>query len=358
MFSEKAKDISDACRFCWMCRHVCPVAAVTGNEANTPRARGLILSMDERGIPYGKEAIDLVFQCCLCSACTNNCATGYDPTVFTREARSIAIARDLLPPWLEKIVNAALDGMLHFVDEPMSDQYRTIVNTLDQNAEVLLYRGGYTDSAVPLMRVLSKAEVDFNVLKDELPSGAHLGDLVGYVDEVKEVAIRWRNQINASGCDTVVVLNPTDAAFIKQQMVQWDVIPKAKVVTATAYVAQLIEKKQLKVQSKKQIVTFHDPSRLARILDDTASPRALIQAANIQLNEMFLHGKLANSSGSALMQLLYPSIVDLMVASRWAEIERTGAHTVVTASPENYHLLKSGQREGFEVVDIFSLLLD
>jgi Fe-S oxidoreductase len=314
--------------------------------------------MDERGIPYDKEAIDLVFQCCLCSACTNNCATGYDPTVFTREARSVAIARDILPAWLSKIVDAALEGTLKFVDEPICDQYRTIVDTLDQKAEVLLYRGGYTDGAVPLMRVLSKAGVNFTVLKDELPSGAHLGDLVGYVDEVKEVAVKWMKQLDDTGCDTVVVLNPTDAAFIKQQMVQWEIVPKAKIVTATAYVAHLIEKKQLKVQSKKQTVTFHDPSRLARILDDTVTPRTLIHAANAELTEMFLHGKLANSSGSALMQLLYPSIVDLMVASRWVEIERTGAHTVVTASPENYHLLKSGQREGFEVLDVFSLLLD
>ena len=358
MFSEKAKDISDACRFCWMCRHVCPVAAVTGNEANTPRARGLVLSMDRRGIPYGKDAVDLVFQCCLCSACTNNCATGYDPTVFTREARSIAIARDLLPPWLEKIVNAALDGTLHFVDEPMSKTYQSLLKQLPKKAEVLVYRGGYTDSAVPLMQVLKNVGIDFTVLEEELPSGAHLGDLIGYVDEVKEVAIQWRNQINASGCNTVVVLNPTDAAFIKQQMAVWQVLPEASVVTATSYVSNLLEQKKLVVKPKRQGVTFHDPSRLARILDDTATPRAIIHAANAELTEMFLHGKLANSCGSALMQLLYPSIVDLMVASRWVEIERTGAHTVVTASPENYHLLKSGQGEGFKVVDIFSLMLD
>ena len=41
MFSEKAKKNADACRFCYMCRHLCPVELVTGKENNTPRAKGL-----------------------------------------------------------------------------------------------------------------------------------------------------------------------------------------------------------------------------------------------------------------------------------------------------------------------------
>lgn len=39
MFSEKSKKNADACRFCWMCRHLCPVQLVTGKETNTPRPR-------------------------------------------------------------------------------------------------------------------------------------------------------------------------------------------------------------------------------------------------------------------------------------------------------------------------------
>ena len=42
MFSEKSKKNADACRFCWMCRHLCPVQLVTGKETNTPRAKGLL----------------------------------------------------------------------------------------------------------------------------------------------------------------------------------------------------------------------------------------------------------------------------------------------------------------------------
>ena len=35
--TEKAKNIIDNCRFCWMCRHVCPIGNATGLERNTAR---------------------------------------------------------------------------------------------------------------------------------------------------------------------------------------------------------------------------------------------------------------------------------------------------------------------------------
>ena len=53
MFSEKAKKNADACRFCYMCRHLCPVELVTGKENNTPRGKGLQVSMIERGMKRG-----------------------------------------------------------------------------------------------------------------------------------------------------------------------------------------------------------------------------------------------------------------------------------------------------------------
>lgn len=54
MYSEKAKKHADACRFCYMCRHLCPIELVTGKENNTPRAKGLQVSMMERGMKMDK----------------------------------------------------------------------------------------------------------------------------------------------------------------------------------------------------------------------------------------------------------------------------------------------------------------
>ena len=47
--SEKSRTHIDQCRFCWMCRHICPVGNATGQERNTARARALGLSLVVRG---------------------------------------------------------------------------------------------------------------------------------------------------------------------------------------------------------------------------------------------------------------------------------------------------------------------
>ena len=76
MFSIDSSRQADACRFCWMCRHICPVSNSTGNEGWTPRARGLMVSMIERGLPYDGEIAEAMYHCTLCDACANDCATG------------------------------------------------------------------------------------------------------------------------------------------------------------------------------------------------------------------------------------------------------------------------------------------
>ena len=45
MISQNALHHAEKCRFCWMCRHLCPVQHQTGKELSTPRAKGLLLSM-------------------------------------------------------------------------------------------------------------------------------------------------------------------------------------------------------------------------------------------------------------------------------------------------------------------------
>ena len=68
MYSEKAKKHADACRFCYMCRHLCPVELATGKENNTPRAKGLQVSMMERGMKMDSGSAVTMYECLLCRA--------------------------------------------------------------------------------------------------------------------------------------------------------------------------------------------------------------------------------------------------------------------------------------------------
>ena len=65
MFSQEAKRNIDACKMCWMSRHLCPVGLVTGNEDNTPRAKAVLLNYVEHDESFLKETGKDMYECAL-----------------------------------------------------------------------------------------------------------------------------------------------------------------------------------------------------------------------------------------------------------------------------------------------------
>ena len=105
MISQNALHHAEKCRFCWMCRHLCPVQHQTGKELNTPRAKGLLLSMvNKKAQEFDKDMGQAMYECLLCDACTNDCATGYQPPLFIREARTEAVVSEVAPQSVMKLI--------------------------------------------------------------------------------------------------------------------------------------------------------------------------------------------------------------------------------------------------------------
>lgn len=356
MESERAIAIEEACRFCWMCRHLCPVALVTGNEANTPRGRALVISMDRRGVPFDKGAAEKMFQCTLCYACTDNCATGYDPTVFTREARSRALAEGLANEKTRNLAGKLLAGEHALVHERESKEFKDLVGKLPAKADVLVYRSGYTTHALPLLKLLVRCGITFTTKEKEPVSGALACDVAGYVEEVKTLAEKWASWMNASGAKTVVCLDPGDVFFVRDQMAKWDIAVEPQVVTATSYVASLVKNGQCKPRKRKGEVIYHDPSRLCRNLTETQEARDLIKAAGLTGKELFLHGHLARSAGSCVLGELYPELQAKVASGLWEDVKACGGKVLVTASPQTLVCLEKSQPKGMKAVDVFALL--
>ena len=107
--TENSKKHIDACRFCWMCRHICPIGNATGLERNTSRARALGLSLVNRGAFGIEEVADNIYECACCGACTKECVTGWDPVMFTKEARLDAAMEGKLPEYINVLVDNCLE---------------------------------------------------------------------------------------------------------------------------------------------------------------------------------------------------------------------------------------------------------
>ena len=355
MISQIANKHADKCRFCWMCRHLCPVQLQTGKEINTPRAKGLLLSQIARGAEFDADVAKVMYECFLCDACTNDCATGYEPPLFIREARTEAVVNNLAP-------KAVFDLIDRIEEKGSIYEGEKAVFEAPEKGDVLVYVGEAAAYAAPemakaLLSLLNKAGVSYMVLKDEPVSGVMLGDLMGYVEEVREQAKKCADAINASGASKVVVLDSYDHQIMKQKYAEWGCELTAEVVSATTFVAELLEAGKLTVSKKCEgVAAYHDDDRAARTFHEFEPARKIVAALGYEVVEMFNNLKLAKSCGCSVAKAYMPEIVAMTAKGRWDDLLRTNAGVMVTSNPESYECLALAVPEGKQLVDLFAAL--
>jgi Fe-S oxidoreductase len=364
MFTQLAKDHVANCRICFMCRHLCPVGLVTGKESHTPRARAILVEYSigaENAKEIFKSAVPSLYECCLCNACADWCETSFEPAIFIREARREAIAEEVLPPNIAPVVEKLLKtGNLY--DSVNSLEKETA--SLPDKAEILVAMGNTALAKTPeiakaLINILKKAGVNFTVLKNEPPMGGAMYDMVGELNEVRNVARKFKEAADATGAKTIVVLDPMDARLLTADYPRWNSALSGKVQTATSYVAELLSGGKIKVkkQCKDHKVTYHDPCKLARDLDETEPARQIIAAIGADFHEIFLNKKDTKCCGNECLASHAPKITLMTARARIEQAEATGAETLLVSCPGCYDIFSAGKQEGsLQVKDLFVLL--
>lgn len=356
MMTYESQKTIKACRFCWMCRHLCPVGLATGKENNGPRAKAMFIELNEKrgGSLEADTALDM-YECALCNACAANCETGYEPAKYIREARAMLAADGLVPEKVEKLISTV---------EESGNVYGTDLSAAAQSADdgrcdVLVYAGATALVKAPanlaaLISVLKKAGIKARVFAENCSSAAVEYDLLGDVAEGRAVAQKCAEELNAAAENKLVVLDPSDAVMFKQQYPAWGIALKAEVLTATSYVWELIKEGKLNIVPTEGKVTYHDPCRLARDLDETEAARNIIGAMGYELSEMLQSRKLTRCCGGQVLSAHSPEITEKMVAARIEDAVRTGASFLVTACPGCSANLNAAEK--MQVKDIFVLL--
>lgn len=358
MLSEKSKKTVTACRFCCMCRHLCPLGLALGKELNNPRAKALILSMVEKGVVQESEVSQDIYECCLCNACANNCETGYEPAIFIREMRSQLVAAGLAPAYVMDVIDSLLkDGTLYGVAAEQT--LRGFNLPQGKGAEVLVYIGQTAAvkeeaTAKAVLSLLTKAGIEYNVMLENLSSGASEYDLIGEVRETKDVVAACAKAINAYGAKRLVVLDTSDARMMKQEYPAWGVELGCEVWTATAFIDKIMTEGKLNVQKAQGTVTFHDPERLARDIHETEPARRLIAAMGYTLKEMWQSKELTKACGGEVMGAYAPDHAQKTAQGVMDNAVGTGADMLICACPGCEATMKRAQ--GIAVNDVFVLL--
>ncbi len=357
--TENSKKHVDSCRFCWMCRHICPIGNATGLERNTSRARALGLSLVNREVFTLSEVIDNVYECACCGACTKECVTGWDPVMFTKEARLDAAMEGVLPAYIDKLVDNCLETGNAYGAKEVDATLKEAVAAHEAKTDTLLFLGvdalyKVPQAAVNAIKVLEKAGVSFTVLETEPASGQQLEYLISAANETKEQMESCAKALNAF--DKVVVFDPQDANVFKREYKEWGVELTADVETFTSYVAGLLKSGALKAENSGKAVVYQDPFQLSRNLAETEEAREIINAYAV-CNEMLCHGKDTMWAGNLLMKEWMPDVMLRVAQDRISNAKGVGADTIVTASVSEYASLKAAEQTEVKIVSLEELIL-
>ena len=353
--TEKAKKIADSCRFCWMCRHICPIGNATGQERNTARARSLGVSLVVRGATNLKEIADNIYECTLCGACTNNCMTGWDPKVFIQEVKTEIVLNGETPDYIVKLLEKyAQTGNVYGATacECLDGLYNTDSETALFVGQDALYKS--PESVKNAVAVLKKAGVSVSLDKNQ-DSGAALWFLTGKTQETQTAAKACAEMLNKY--KTVVVYDPVDLKLMLYEYKEWGIEITAKIVSFNEYLLSLIESGKMKVQKSENEYSLQDNYAYARELDDSETGRKLIEKVG-KVKDMLLIGKEANLAGQLIMAEYMPAVMEQVAKDRWANAKNIDCKTVVTENPAEYIALKATCPDGYRVISVEEMLME
>lgn len=353
--TENAKKIADSCRFCWMCRHICPIGNATGLERNTARARALGVSLVVRGATELKEIADNIYECTLCGACTNNCMTGWDPKVFVQEVKTEIVLNGETPAYIMSLLEKyQATGNVFGVEacKCLDELYNSDSKTALFVGQDALYKS--PESVKNAVALLKKAGVSVALDKNQ-DSGAALWFLTGKTQETQNAAKACAEMLNKY--ETVVVYDPVDLKLMLHEYKEWGIEVTAKLVSFNEYLLSLIESGKIAVKKSANAYSLQDNYAYARELDDSVTGRKLIEKVGT-VKDMLLIGKEANLAGQLIMAEYMPDVMTQVAKDRWFNAKNMDCKTVVTENPAEYVALKATCPEGYRVISIEEMILE
>lgn len=364
MFIDSHADTIDACRFCFMCRHVCTLGMVTSKESDTPRGKGLVLTrIAQRQSDWNAGLAASLYRCCLCSMCHAWCLGGYDMPKAVLAARRDIAAQGLEPAAVKQLrANVERTGNIH--GRPAAERFAGIDARRGGKAEVVYYAGCDTayfqpEIAAAVVAVLRRAAVDFTLVEEETSTGKPLTNL-GYVEAAQSVAEALAARIRATGCKTLVTACPASYDAFRNDY--GTLLAGIEILHATEYAERLVAGGRLQpARPNAAAVTLHDSDYLGRYNKLYEPPRRILGAIpNLELREMDWKRETALSCGESagIFSTLYPQESAGMAARLLDTARQTGASVLATTCPVTKKTLLAAGAAGMEVRDVMELLAE
>lgn len=266
------KETLNNCRFCVMCRHVCPVGNATAKESGAPRGLALNIFASEQGL----SAIDdeshknLIANCTLCGACYESCITQQNLPEVILAAREKAVAAGGVCEEAAAVKSNFLTYGNPFNDRIQPERFAG--GRISKTAAVAFFPGCtalYKEHNIieSALKLLDMANVNYTMLAGADCCAAPLKEL-GFSKEFSAHAEKLTRIILDTGVKKIVTVCPTCAYWMNASFREMDKTGTVEIVNFPDYFADLSrENKKITVKNQRDMkIRVQSPCRMARSL--------------------------------------------------------------------------------------------
>jgi Fe-S oxidoreductase len=359
---------TENCRFCWMCRQVCPVGHVTARETLTPHAWALTIESVKRGqLAWNRETADVMYACADCGLCRSHCVTDQPLPDAIVTARAEIVRLGVAPG-----IVADIDRKLRTYGNPYADEAPASSRRGSRGpaAPVALFVGDAgqylgprsVDAAMGLLRAIGIEVVPIGRGR----SSGLLASALGLTATAEMLGQAVLQEIEDSGATDLLVLAAGDRwafeyAYSRRLGLTWPKDVRVREVTDVLAAAVADGRLRLEPDGKDVPYAYHDPCHSARVPLERPAPRALLAAAlgPGRARELFWRGHRAHPCGAISgLEFTSPRIARQLAEARLRDAAGAGAGILVTEDPACLAHLGAHDHQDVVVTGLFALLAE
>lgn len=353
---------TENCRYCLMCRHVCPVGHVTRLETLTPHGWGLTISSIRRGtLAIDDSTVEAIYSCADCGTCRANCVTDQPlPAAIAAMRAEMAAEGKALAAVYE--IQAKLESW----SNPYAKQAPEAVQ---EQGEVALFVGDDAhflgrealEAALRLLEAVGVKPVLIGIGRNN----GYLASSLGFPQLSFDLAMATLAELEATGAKSMLVLTPGDYYAFRQMHDERNGLAWPEGVTiqeVIPFLAENLAAGNLSFEPLEEAMPYAyvDPTHAVRVETRHDAPRQLLAAVMPSGGrELFWRRERAHPSGNVALQYTKPHIADHLAYSRLADAMERGARHLITEDPAGRAFLaRHAPRFGLQVVGLYELLAE
>lgn len=358
-------DTTENCRYCLMCRHLCPVGQVTSNEALSPHGWAQTVASERRGLlEWNRQTVDNLYQCADCGNCESHCVTDQPLPNAIAAVRSSLAAGPLVPQTVSDLADrlSTTDHLYNGteVTDPYPDGLTTDATTgLYVGDEIEYFSSGTLTHILKLLGASGPVPVLIGRGRNDsvIPSG------LGLTEQARRLAEKTRDEIESSGIKRLLVLSPgARFAFTRVWAERLGVTfpEEVQVVELLEEFDHMIEDGRLKLHRRilQNTVAYADPEHSVRFPDRFDVPRRLLRRfLEGSITELFWRESRSGSTGHNGLRFTHPELASSLATRRLLDAQAAGVTDLITEDAGTMDILaRSAGDFGITVHNLYDVL--